>query len=73
VEIAYVKGSDRIDARFVLAASGHVAGVINPPARNKRSHWLNDQLVSEPNSWLEKARREIWNWWPIGILDEASF
>jgi polyhydroxyalkanoate synthase subunit PhaC len=53
-----------IDARFVLAASGHVAGVINPPARNKRSHWLNDQLVSDPNNWLEKAEENPGSWWP---------
>jgi polyhydroxyalkanoate synthase len=53
-----------IAARFVLAASGHVAGVINPPARNKRSHWLNDQLVSDPNSWLEKAEERSGSWWP---------
>ncbi len=52
------------DARFVLAASGHVAGVINPPARNKRSHWLNDQLVSDPDSWLEKAEEKSGSWWP---------
>src|SRR3954452_16793645 len=52
------------DARFVLAASGHVAGVINPPARNKRSHWLNDQLVSDPNSWLERAEEKPGSWWP---------
>jgi polyhydroxyalkanoate synthase subunit PhaC len=53
-----------INARFVLAASGHVAGVINPPGRNKRSHWLNDQLVSDPNSWLEKAEEKSGSWWP---------
>jgi polyhydroxyalkanoate synthase len=53
-----------IDARFVLAASGHVAGVINPPARNKRSYWLNDLLVSDPNSWLEKAEEKSGSWWP---------
>ena len=53
-----------IDGRFFLAASGHVAGVINPPARNKRSHWLNDQLVSDPNSWLEKAEERSGSWWP---------
>jgi polyhydroxyalkanoate synthase len=52
------------DARFVLAASGHVAGVINPPARNKRSHWLNDELVSDPNNWLEKAEEKSGSWWP---------
>jgi polyhydroxyalkanoate synthase len=52
------------DARFVLAASGHVAGVINPPARNKRSHWLNDQAESDPDSWLEKAVEKPGSWWP---------
>ena len=43
--------------RFVLAASGHVAGVINPPARNKRSHWVNDNLNCGFD-WLENARGE---------------
>ena len=52
------------DARFVLAASGHVAGVINPPARNKRSHWLNDELVSDPQRWIEAAQEKPGSWWP---------
>src|SRR5258707_4819288 len=52
------------DGRFVLAASGHVAGVINPPARNKRSHWLNDRLASDPDSWLERAEEKSGSWWP---------
>jgi polyhydroxyalkanoate synthase len=50
--------------RFVLAASGHVAGVINPPARNKRSHWLNDELQSDPQTWFEGAREHRGSWWP---------
>ena len=52
------------DVRFVLAASGHVAGVINPPARNKRSHWLNDELVANPQSWLDSAQEKPGSWWP---------
>jgi len=52
------------DARFVLAASGHVAGVINSPARNKRSHWLNDELVPDPQRWLEAAQEKPGSWWP---------
>ena len=52
------------EARFVLAASGHVAGVINPPARNKRSHWLNDVLESDPEGWFDGAEEKPGSWWP---------
>ena len=50
------------NARFVLAASGHVGGVINPPARNKRS--LNDNLASEPEHWFDGAQETPGSWWP---------
>jgi len=52
------------EARFVLAASGHVAGVINPPARNKRSHWLNGDLESDPQGWFDGAEEKPGSWWP---------
>ena len=52
------------EPRFVLAASGHVAGVINPPARNKRSHWINDNLESDPQTWFEAAEERPGSWWP---------
>jgi polyhydroxyalkanoate synthase len=52
------------DPRFVLAASGHVAGVINPPARNKRSYWTHDNLDCDAAAWLEKADEKSGSWWP---------
>jgi polyhydroxyalkanoate synthase subunit PhaC len=51
------------DVRFVLAASGHVAGVINPPARKKRSHWLNDTVGDTADAWLDKAVEHPGSWW----------
>jgi len=52
------------DPRFMLAASGHVAGVINPPAGNRRSYWVNDNLNCDAKNWLEKAEEKPGSWWP---------
>ncbi len=50
--------------RFVLAASGHIAGVVNPPAKKKYSHWINEKLPKSPESWLKTAKEKPGSWWP---------
>jgi len=52
--------------RFVLGASGHIAGVINPPAKKKRSHWIGPAQASQPASaeaWLAAATEHPGSWW----------
>ncbi len=50
--------------RFVLAASGHIAGVVNPPVKKKYCYWTNDKLLSDPEDWLQQASSHDGSWWP---------
>ena len=52
------------DIRFVLAASGHIAGVVNPPDAGKYSHWINTELPPSPEAWLSGATELAGSWWP---------
>ena len=51
--------------RFVMGASGHIAGVINPPAKNKRSHWIrtDGKLPKTHMEWLKGAKEHPGSWW----------
>ena len=49
---------------FVLGASGHIAGVINPPARHKYGHWTGPETPASPDEWLAAAEEHEGSWWP---------
>jgi polyhydroxyalkanoate synthase len=50
--------------KFVLAASGHIAGVVNPPAAGKYGHWTNTRNPKDPETWLKGATEHAGSWWP---------
>jgi len=49
---------------FVLADSGHVAGIINPPSSNKYQHWTNDSIDPSAKEWLKNKKSHQGSWWP---------
>ena len=50
--------------RFVLGGSGHIAGIVNPPAGNKYSYWTNPKLPEQPEQWQKAASQHPGSWWP---------
>ena len=50
--------------QFILGASGHIAGVVNPPAKKKRSYWTNSSLGSDAQTWFDGATEHPGSWWP---------
>ena len=49
--------------RFVLSASGHIAGIVNPPAANKYCYWTNAKLPATPDAWFVGAKQHDGSWW----------
>ena len=49
--------------RFILGASGHIAGIINPPAANKYGYWSSQRLPADPEKWLAGAKFQEGSWW----------
>jgi polyhydroxyalkanoate synthase len=50
--------------RFVLAGSGHIAGVVNPPAAQKYQYWVNDRPCGTLDAFIERASEHQGSWWP---------
>ncbi|PZU58528.1 MAG: class I poly(R)-hydroxyalkanoic acid synthase [Sphingobium sp.] len=60
--------------RFILAGSGHIAGVVNPPAANKYQYWTNDTPVASLDAFISGATETKGSWWPdwLGWLETLA-
>jgi polyhydroxyalkanoate synthase len=52
------------DKTFVLSESGHIAGIVNPPSKNKYGHWTGPDLDLDPDAWKQAASFTKGSWWP---------
>ncbi len=50
--------------KFILAGSGHIAGVVNPPEAQKYGYWTNDKNPPAPDDWCNSAAEHAGSWWP---------
>ena len=53
------------EKQFVLGASGHIAGVVNPAAKKRRSHWVGEPYPRDPEEWLASSKEIPGSWWPL--------
>jgi polyhydroxyalkanoate synthase len=51
-------------SRFVLSGSGHIAGMINPPAAEKYGYWTGTEISDDPETWFAGAHQHPGSWWP---------
>ncbi|SDE50619.1 PHA/PHB synthase family protein [Limimaricola pyoseonensis] len=64
------RGIDKMgskDKTFVLSGSGHIAGIVNPPAKKKYGYWTNGAAASTPEDWKAGAEKHEGSWWPHWI------
>ncbi|MFT4715579.1 MAG: polyhydroxyalkanoate synthase [Paracoccaceae bacterium] len=52
------------DKTFILSESGHIAGIVNPPSKNKYGHYTNDAKMDTPSNWKDGAEFNQGSWWP---------
>ncbi len=55
------------DVTFLLADSGHIAGVVNPPAANRYRYWTRPDHAETPEGWLAGADETPGSWWPVWV------
>jgi polyhydroxyalkanoate synthase len=54
--------------RFILTSGGHIAGIINPPAKSHREYWTNESETSDAQEWLKGAKKHKGSWWGEWLL-----
>lgn len=62
---AGVRAMGSKDKTFILSESGHIAGIVNPPSKDKYGHWLNPDLTLDSDEWKAKAEKFKGSWWPV--------